>query len=155
MTTIGNQLITILNRKMPEAFERAGDAMAKMIADQMEENTERGRAFGSDPYVNVYSPRSVFERGNLGLSTGTVTLRRTNNRIETTRVVKIKGKGASIDFEQGGRIFKEHHMGQAFMRPLNRNVPMRSIFPKSYASVPNDILHDTKLVIAEALSGNY
>ena len=68
---------------------------------------------------------------------------------------KIKGKGASIDFEQGGRIFKEHHMGQPFMRPLNRNVPMRSIFPKSYASVPDDILHDTKLVIAEALSGNY
>jgi hypothetical protein len=147
MTTLGNQLIALLNRKMPDAFERGGDAMAKMIADQMEENTERGRAFGSDPYNNKYSKRSVNEREQLGLQTGTVVLRRGNHRIETTRVTKIKGQGAFIDFAEGGRIFKEHHMG--------RNVPMRSIFPKSYASVPDDILHDTKLVIAEALSGNY
>jgi hypothetical protein len=155
MTTLGNQLIALLNRKMPDAFERGGDAMAKMIADQMEENTERGRAFGSDPYNNKYSKRSVNEREQLGLQTGTVVLRRGNHRIETTRVTKIKGQGAFIDFAEGGRIFKEHHIGQPILFNMGRNVPMRSIFPKSYASVPDDILHDTKLVIAEALSGNY
>jgi hypothetical protein len=153
MNTLGRQFLDIVSAKMPVAFEKAGQAMGNMIADQMEENTEKGTAFGSDPYVNVYHPQSVFDRKRLGLQTGTVNLRRTSKRIETTRVVKIKGTGASIDFEQGGQIFKEHHMGKALSRPFNRNVPMRSIFPKSHASVPDNIIYDTKIVIAEELSG--
>lgn len=152
MNTLGKQFLDILARKMPTAFEKAGSAMADMIADQMEENTYNGRAFGSDPYKNTYHPQSVSDRKRLGLQTGTVTLRRTSKRIETTRVVKIKGQGASIDFAEGGKIFKEHHEGKALMRPFNRDVPMRSIFPRSHASVPENILHDTRLFLTEELS---
>lgn len=153
MTTLADQLMALLDKRLPKAFEEGGKAMANMIADQMEENTEKGRAFGNDIYVNEYSPRSKFERGKMGLPTGTVTLRRGNNRIETTRVSKVKGEGASIRFEQGGSIFKEHHLGQPIKYPLNRNVPMRSIFPKVHESVPRDIIEDTKIVIAEVLIG--
>lgn len=149
MTTLGKQFLDILARKMPTAFEKAGSAMADMIADQMEENTYNGRAFGNDPYKNEYHPQSVFDRKRLGLQTGTVTLRRTSKRIETTRVVKIKGQGASIDFAQGGKIFKYHHDGIEYNNGTNK---IRSIFPKSHASVPENILHDTRLFLTEELS---
>jgi hypothetical protein len=153
MTTLADQLMAMLDKRLPKAFEEGGRAMANMIADQMEENTEKGRAFGNDIYVNEYSPRSIAERSALGLQTGTVVLRRGNNRIETTRVDRISGKGASIRFEQGGRIFNEHHTGEALKKPFNRNVPIRSIFPKTHESVPRDIIEDTKIVIAEVLIG--
>jgi hypothetical protein len=153
MTTLAEQLSAILNARVPDALAKGETEMAKMLADQMEENTSRGYGFGNDPYDNTYSERSVFDRGKLGLQVRTVELRRGNNRIETTQIQHTKGNGATIRFGQGGTIFKEHHLGQSF--GLSRgNTPMRSIWPKSYESVPRDIIEDTMIVVKEVLCGN-
>jgi hypothetical protein len=153
MSTIGKQFKDIITPRVAQALEKGSVRMANDISDQMMENTERGRGFGSDPYVNVYHPRSVENRSRMGLQTGTVNLRRGNNRIEDTKVVYTKGDGAKITFLQGGDIFKEHHLGKPLARPFNRGVPMRSIWPKSKESVPKDIIEDTQTYIHEVLSG--
>jgi hypothetical protein len=154
MNTIGKQFDDIIKPRVELALERGSKKMADLISDQMQENSQQGHAFKQDPYVNVYHPQSVFERKRLGLQTGIVTLRRVNKRIEDTRVVYTKGTGAVIKFEQDGIIFKEHHMGEALTKPFNRNVPMRSIFPKTRESVPDDIIEDTQIFVQEVLSGS-
>jgi len=153
MSTIGKQFANIIKPRMEKAIERGSVKIADMLSDQMQENTERGRGFGADPYVNVYHPQSVENRSRLGLQTGTVNLRRGNNRIEDTKVIYTKGSGTVIKFEQGGGIFKEHHEGRPLSRPFNRGVPMRSIWPKSMESVPQDIVDDAKYFVLEVLSG--
>jgi hypothetical protein len=153
MSTIGKQFTAIINPRVERAIEKGAVKMANAITDQMEENSLRGRGFGADPYVNVYHPRSVEDRKRLGLQTGIVELRRVSKRIEDTKVVYTKGDGATIRFMQDGIIFKEHHEGKALSRPFNRNVPMRSIFPKSLESVPTDIIEDTQTYVHEVLSG--
>lgn len=154
MTTLADQLMSLIAQRMPQAIMRGEIEMANMIADQMEENTENGRAFGDDPYDNIYAPMTVRERSRLGLSTGNVTLRKTNHRIETTMVSHGKANGATIRFGEGGKIFKEHHIGQTVTAKASYAIPIRSIFPKSIASVPEDIVIDTKMIIAEVLLGN-
>jgi hypothetical protein len=154
MTTLADQLMNLLAKRMPTAIMKGEVAMANMISDQMEENTENGRAFGDDPYDNVYAPVTVRDRTRLGLSSGNVTLRRTKHRIETTIVSHTKANGASIRFGQGGKIFKEHHIGQSVSAKKTYAMPIRSIFPKSMRSVPEDIVIDTKMIVAEVLLGN-
>jgi len=153
MSTLGKQFADIITPRVEVAIQRGSDEMAKMIADQMEENSLQGHGFKNDPYVNQYHPQSIEERRRLGLQTGTVTLRRGNNRIEDTKVTYTKGSGSKIEFMQGGTIFKEHHTGEALVRPFNRNVPMRSIFPKTRDSVPDAIIEDAKTAVWEVLSG--
>jgi hypothetical protein len=154
MTTLADQLSAILDKRIPVAFEKGEVAMANMLSDQMEENTEKGIAFGSDPYDSVYRPLTVELRSAKGLQTGRVTLRETNHRIETTQVKSSKGQGATIRFAQGGKIFKEHHLGQTVGTKTSKELPIRSIWPKSHESVPKDIVIDTMTVVAEVLSGN-
>jgi hypothetical protein len=153
MNTLADQLMDILSPRLDKAMELGSKRMAGWISDQMQENTYQGHGFGQDPYDNDYRPQSVYERNRLGLSTGVVTLRRGNNRIENTKIEYTQGTGATIEFVEGGQIFKEHHLGEALTAPFNRNVPMRSIFPKSKDSVPNDIVEDTQTYVWEVLSG--
>lgn len=153
MITIAKQFASIIRPRIERALERGSVTIANAITDQMEENTLRGRGFGADPYVNVYHPQSVEDRKRLGLQTDIVELRRGNRRIEDTKVVYTKGNGATIRFMQDGIIFKEHHEGKPLTRPFNRNVPMRSIFPKSKESVPDDIVDEGYQMILEVLRG--
>jgi hypothetical protein len=154
MTTLAEQLSAILNARVPDALAKGETEMAKMLADQMEENTEQGRAFGNDPYDPVYAPITVALRTQKGLSSGRVTLREGRHRIETTQVQHTKGSGATIRFGEGGNIFKEHHLGQTVGVKPSRSIPIRSIWPKSYESVPRDIIEDTMIVVKEVLCGN-
>lgn len=154
MITIAKQFASIIRPRVERAIERGAVTIANAISDQMQENTLRGRGFGADPYVNVYHPQSVEDRKRLGLQTDIVELRRGNKRIEDTKVVYMKGTGnATISFMQDGIIFKEHHEGKPLTRPFNRNVPMRSIFPKSKQSVPADIVDEGYQMVLEILRG--
>jgi hypothetical protein len=154
MTTLADQLSAILNARIPDALAKGETEMAKMLADQMEENTEQGRAFGNDPYDPTYAPITVSLRTQKGLSSGRVTLREGRHRIETTQVSHTKGRGATIRFAEGGNIFKEHHLGQTVGVKPSGSIPIRSIWPKSYESVPRDIIEDTMIVVKEVLCGN-
>jgi hypothetical protein len=154
MTTLADQLSAILNSRIPDALAKGEVAMAEMLSEQMKDNSARGYGFGNDPYDNTYSRRSKSERSKMGLQIGTVELRRGNNRIETTKVEPSRGRGATIRFGEGGNIFKEHHLGQTISTKPSGRLPIRSIWPKSYESVPRDIIEDTMIVVKEVLCGN-
>lgn len=154
MTTLADQLSALLAKRIPEAFAKGEKAMANMLSDQMEENTDKGVAFGTDQYDSTYAPITVSLRSAKGLPTGRVTLRESRHRIETTQVSHSKSRGATIRFREGGKIFKEHHLGQTVNTGSPKSLPVRSIWPKSHQSVPKDIVEDTMLIVGEVLSGN-
>lgn len=149
MDSIGKQFMNIIKPRIDKLNKEAAQEVAILIMDDMLENTESGRAFGNDPYENEYSERSVREREDMGLQSDTVVLRRGNNRIETVNS-KSDRTGATIGFQRGGKIFKIHHTGDYVGQ--NR-MPVRSIFPKSFESVPDDIHENAYEIVRETLRG--
>jgi len=149
MRNLGDQFNDIIQERLKGLNKNVADDIATLIMDDMLENTEAGRAFGNDPYDNEYSERSVRERRAQGLQTETVELRRGNNRIETVNS-RATNKGATISFTQGGRIFKTHHDG---LYSGQNRMPVRSIFPKTPESVPDDIHENAYELVREWLRG--
>ncbi len=147
MNTLGKQFADIIKPRVEVAIQRGSDKIANAIDVQMKNNSLQGHGFKTDLYDNQYATSTIKERKRLGLQTGTVTLRRTNRRIEKTNVEYQKGTGTVIEFIEGGTIFKYHHTGEA------RGGKIRSIFPQAPESVPDAIIEDAKTVVWEVLSG--
>jgi hypothetical protein len=155
MNTIGKQFDDIIKPRVELALERGSEKIANAIDVQMKDNTLQGRGFKTDEYNNTYATSTKAERTRLGLQTDTVTLRRKNHRIEKTKVTYTKGTGSVIEFIEGGgnkissaTLFHYHHTGRA------KGGKVRSIFPKSFESVPDNIIKLGKNAVQEVLSGS-
>lgn len=149
MKDIGQQFRDIIEPRLARIDSDVATPMAEQINDRMKENTSKGSAFGSDPYDAKYSRRRKAQREALGLQVSHVDLRGVNRRIETAQVNTVgHGQpGVQISFARGGSIFKEHHTG------TGPGKKVRSIFPKTEESVPDDIKDQAKTTLTEVLSG--
>lgn len=143
------QFDDIIRPRLNRVNNEAAKPVAEAVDKQMKENTEAGRGFGDDQYDSQYSESHVKERKRLGYQTGNVDLRMGNRRIENTEVSQVGGErpGVKIRFNQGGRIFGYHHTGDA------KGGKVRSIFPKTPESVPDDIYNMAKRIVGEVLKG--
>lgn len=120
--------------------------VAEEIKNRMLNNTESGRAFGNDPYNNLYNAGYARKKG---VARSPVTLRDKKKRIEKY-VVTTGGKGATIELSSDREmavIFGYHHTGKA------RGGKVRSIFPKQVSSVPADVKDMSQELVWEVLSG--
>jgi len=143
---LGTQLKAILEPRIAKVNEAVSGRIAEDINTRMKENTEDGRAFGNDAYVNTYNARYAASRGK---AITPVTLRDQKKRIERYAVSTSKS-GAVIELKedrQMGVIFGYHHTGKA------RGGKVRSIFPKTVASVPEDIRDLAVQLTGEVLRG--
>lgn len=140
-----------LNEKLAMLNQTATPQIADKIAEQMKQNSATGKAFGNDRYDDQYADSYKKVRQRKGLGTSPVTLRATSKRIENTRI-ETTGSGSTISFADGkaGEIFKYHHDGIDYRRVGNR---MRSIFPKSDQSVPQEIRDFATKLIGDILRG--
>lgn len=152
MLDLSTQFRAIIKPRIDLINKKVSGTLAEFISDDMNENSARGTAFGNDEFQNSYSERSVNDRTSMGLQSHTVELRRGNNRIENTKIITT-GKGSTISFIEGGKIFKEHHTGEALLAPFDRTVPVRSIFPKKLESVPKSIREEAVRLTGEVLRG--
>jgi hypothetical protein len=146
--TLEMQLEESLRRKLAGVNDIVAQPAGEMIRDRMMENTESGRAFGNDPYVNQYSRRYAARKKGGNISP--VTLRDEKYSIEKFVVSPKKGAsgGARIELPsdtQRATIFRYHHEGTA------RGGKVRSIFPKQAESVSPDIRDQVKEMTLEAL----
>jgi hypothetical protein len=117
--------------RLNEAAVRVADE----IEDLAKKNSESGRGFGNDRYDKKYSTEYAKRRKSKGFQVEFVDLRRSQKRIETSRVTK-REDGALIDYQSGGRILKYHHDGITYKDATNK---MRSIFPKELKSIPKEV----------------
>ena len=140
-----------LNEKLAMLNQTATPQIADKIAEQMKQNSNTGKAFGNDRYDDQYADSYKKVRQRKGLGTSPVTLRATSKRIENTRI-ETTGTGSTISFADGkaGEIFKYHHDGIDYRKVGNR---MRSIFPKSDQSVPQEIRDFASKLIGDILRG--
>ena len=153
-----------LNEKLAMLNQTATPQIADKIAEQMKVNTATGKAFGNDRYDNTYQGAGVASKSGksqnsgyarkrelAGVPTSPVSMRFKSNRIENTRI-ETTGTGSTISFADGkaGEIFKYHHDGIDYRRVGNR---MRSIFPKSDQSVPQEIRDFATKLIGDILRG--
>ena len=140
-----------LNEKLALLNQTATPQIADKIAEQMKQNSNTGKAFGNDRYDDKYVDSYKKVRKRKGLGTSPVTLRATSKRIENTKI-ETTGTGSTISFADGkaGEIFKYHHDGIDYRRVGNR---MRSIFPKTDQSVPQEIRDFATKLIGDILRG--
>jgi hypothetical protein len=152
--TLGQQFDRIMQSRIESLTVKAGYPIAEEIAERMKQNTKEGHSFGNERYDTPYQRRYARKRTRDGLQTSRVDLRTRNLRIERTTapVTQFSGgtAGAEIGFVDGGRIFKYHQDGITYRNGLHR---MRTIFPRSWESVPADIYERFKTLIVEVLSG--
>ena len=128
---IGTQLMESLAPRIDRLNTTAAPVVAEDIKGKMLVQSNESRGFGNDQFKPTYSPRYVKRREKIGIKPPEkVTLRFKDRAIETA-FVSVNREGAEIAFQDKGDIFLYHHEG------MGRN-PVRSIFPKSNASVPND-----------------
>jgi len=130
--------------------EKLNSIVAPVIAEEVRQrmllNTETGRAFGNDPYNNLYNANYAKKKG---VARSPVTLRDKKKRIEKYIVTTGK-RGATVELQSDremGVIFGYHHTGKA------RGGKVRSIFPKEVSSVPSDVREMSQNLAWEVLSG--
>jgi hypothetical protein len=143
---LGTQLKAILEPRIAKVNEAVSGRIAEDINIRMKENTEDGRGFGNDIYINEYNAKYAARRGK---KISPVTLRDQKKRIERYAVTTSKS-GAVIELKEDrdmAIIFGYHHTGNA------RGRKVRSIFPKTVASVPEDIRDLAVQLTAEVLRG--
>lgn len=140
-----------LNDKLATLNQIATPQIADKIAEQMKQNTATGRAFGNDRYNDQYVDSYKKVRSRAGVGTSPVTMRFKSKRIEQTRI-ETSGTGSTISFADGkaGEIFKYHHDGIDYKKVGTR---VRSIFPKSDQSVPQEIRDFATKLIGDILRG--
>jgi len=151
MKQLGLQLMEILYPRQDALNRIASPQVAELVRSRMLEQTQAGKAFGNDEYNNVYSARYAARRK--GGQRSPVTLRDEKFSIEKY-VVTTSGKpevGSKIELPSDpdrAKIFKLHHTGKA------RGGKVRSIFPKTAASVSPDIRDEAKRLAKEVLNGS-
>lgn len=146
MTDLGTQLVGILSPRLGRVNEVVAGRLAEDINDKMKENTQAGRGFGNDAYVNFYNPKYAARRGK---PISPVILRDQKKRIERYEVTPGK-TGAVIQLKEDrdmAIIFGYHHTGKA------TGGKIRSIFPKTVASVPADVRDLAVELTGEVLRG--
>jgi hypothetical protein len=153
--TLGMQFGVLMKERIATLAVKAGYPIAEDIAQRMKENTKAGKGFEGqgavDLYDNKYTPKYARQRQRTGLQTEVVTLRTRGLRIERTTAPQREGNDtAVIGIVDGGTIFKYHQDGITYKNGLQR---VRTIFPRSWASVPVDIVDRFKTLIVEVLSG--
>lgn len=147
--TLGSQFDDLMTQRADQLIEKAGYPIAEEIAERMKSLTKEGRGF-DERYDTPYRPSYAKKRAKAGLQTEKVELRYKNLRIErTTQPTTVLG-GAEIGFVEGGQIFKYHQDG---VRYKNGSVRTRTIFPRDWASVPQDIYDRFTKLIMEVLRG--
>ena len=134
--TLEEQLEESLRRKAGTLNELVAPPAGEMIRDRMMENSQAGRGFGNDGYVNQYSRRYAARRKGGRITP--VTLRDEKYSIEKFVVSPKRGAsgGARIELPsdtERATILRFHHEGTA------RGGKVRSIFPKQAESVSPDI----------------
>lgn len=141
---LGDQLAELVKRKADIGFVNIAVEAAEELSQEMKKNTADGKAFGNDPYDNVYS--HVYAVRQKGGKLSPVTLRGSRTEIENTKISK-NSTGAKIEFvnAESARIFKFHHDGTA------RGGKVRSVWPKRPKSVPERIFQLVKNKIHAAL----
>lgn len=140
-----------LNDKLATLNQIATPQIADKIDQQMKDNTATGKAFGNDRYDNQYVESYKKVRSRAGVGTSPVTMRFKSKRIEQTNI-ETTGTGSTISFadDKAGVIFKYHHDGIDYKRVKER---VRSIFPKSDQSVPQEIRDFATRIIGDILRG--
>jgi hypothetical protein len=151
---MGEQFDALMQKRIGTLVEKAGYPIALEISEAMKQNTKEGHSFVNEQYDTPYQPKYAKARGRKGLQIKNVELRTNNFRIERTtppmNVFSGGTQGAEIGFVDGGRIFKYHQDGVKYKNGLKR---VRTIFPRTWASVPTDIVDRFKKLIVEVLSG--
>ena len=140
-----------LNDKLATLNQIATPQIADKIAEQMKQNSATGKAFGNDRYDDQYVDSYKKVRSRAGVGTSPVSMRFKSKRIENTRI-ETSGTGSTISFADGkaGEIFKYHHDGIDYKKIGTR---VRSIFPKSDQSVPQEIRDFATKLIGDILRG--
>ena len=146
MTDLGTQLVGILKPRLDRVNEAVAERLGQEINVRMQENTLAGRGFGNDAYVNFYNAKYAARKKK---PITPVILRDQKKRIEKFEVTGGKA-GAVIELKQDREmaiIFGYHHTGKA------TGGKVRSIFPKTVASIPEDIRDLAVQLTAEVLRG--
>ena len=151
MKSMGAQLIDILVPRQDQLNRVASPQVAELVKSRMLENTQSGKAFGNDPYNNIYSAQYA-KRRKAG-QRSPVTLRDTKMSIEKYVVTASTRSdiGSTIELPSDpdrAKIFRFHHEGTA------RGGKTRSIFPKTAASVSPDIRDEAKRLAKGVLNGS-
>lgn len=150
MNTIGPQLQAIYGPRLKRIADDAVAPFASEVTEQMKENTKAGRAFGNDHYDDRYERKYSRWRTRRGLQAQPTTMRAKSLRIERTTAPEKVGDAVEVGFIDGGRIFKYHHDGIVYSKVGLR---MRSIFPKSWESVPRNLYDAFMARIAGVMRG--
>lgn len=147
------QIENLLASRIAIVNDRVTPVIAEDIAQRMKDNTLAGIGFGNDRYDNEYVPKYKAYRRKQGLPEAPVTMRANKRRIENTKIEVTSGSGSTIKFEDPdmAKVFKYHHDGIVYNKAGLR---MRSIFPKQFESMPQDIVDKMRGMIAEVLSGS-
>jgi hypothetical protein len=152
--TLGAQFDTLMRKRIDSLVEKAAYPIAEEITELMKRNTKEGTSFTGETYDVPYSESYAKTRKRKGLQTSKVEMRSRGLRIEYTTPPQNQfymGKAtAEIGFVNGGNIFKYHQDGIIYKNGIKRT---RTIFPRSWASVPVDIVDRFKTLIVEVLSG--
>jgi len=137
-TPLGEQFVSIINRRMPTVNETVGTYTAEEIASRMKDNSQEGHGFANDEYFPTYERKYARRRAKMGLQTEVVELRAKKKRIEYTQVSRPKQDTTKITFQDSewGRIARYHHTGIQYSRVGFRQ---RSIFPQEVGSIPQDL----------------
>ena len=147
MTDLGTQLVGILTPRLERVNQAVAERLGQEINTRMQENTLAGRGFGNDAYVNFYNAKYAARKKK---PISPVILRDQKKRIEKFEVSGGKA-GAVIELKQDREmaiIFGYHHTGKA------TGGKVRSIFPKTVASVPEDVRDMARTMTGEVLRGS-
>lgn len=145
MTDMGEQFSRIIEPRFKDLQKNAGGRVAQLISNKMKENVEAGKGFGLDQFDSTYSESHAKARRRKGLNSSRVNLKMGQRRINQTRI-ETTGDSSTVSFPDGGDIFKLHHKGTA------KGGKIRSIFPKSPESIPEEITSKVKEIIQGVLS---
>ena len=149
--TLGVQFNALMRKRIDSLVVKAAYPIAEEITELMKRNTKEGHSFLNERYDVPYQLKYARNRQRKGLQATKVELRTRNLRIERTTSPQREGNDtAVIGFVDGGKIFKYHQDGITYKNGLQR---VRTIFPRSWASVPVDIVDRFKNLIVEVLSG--
>lgn len=142
---MGEQFSRIIEPRVKSLQQKAGGRVAQIISNKMKQNVEAGKGFGTDEFDSTYSESHARARKKKGFNTSRVNLKMGQRRINQTQV-ETTGEASTISFPDGGDIFKLHHKGTA------KGGKIRSIFPKSPQSIPDEITENVKEIVQGVLS---
>ena len=148
MMSLGEQFGVLMNVRASNLVERAAFPIAEEITEEMKRKTLNGEGF-DDRYDTPYRPSYAKKRRSKGLQTERVELRYKSMRIERTTAPMNVQNGAEIGFVEGGKIFKYHQDGIRY----STGVRTRTIFPRNWQSVPNDIYQRFITLIVGVMNG--